>query len=60
MKRHEHAQLLFTKGCQDEALVEEVLVSAHISDEVIGFHCQQAAEKFLAADIAAFRAGTRP
>ena len=46
MKQHEQARLLFAKGCQDEALVDEVLASTQVSDEIVGFHCQQAAEKF--------------
>ncbi|OHB70252.1 MAG: hypothetical protein A2V70_19765 [Planctomycetes bacterium RBG_13_63_9] len=49
MKQHEQAILLFKKGCEDEALVEEVLSSRRVSDEIVGFHCQQAAEKFLKA-----------
>jgi HEPN domain-containing protein len=49
MKRHEQAKLLLSKGRQDEALVEEVLASSHVSDEIVGFHCQQAAEKYLKA-----------
>lgn len=40
MKRHEQARLLYAKGCQDEALVDEVLASEQISDEIVGFHCQ--------------------
>ncbi len=49
MKRHEQARLLLGKGCQDEALVDVVLASTQVSDEIVGFHCQQAAEKFLKA-----------
>lgn len=49
MAQHEQAILLFGKACQDEALVEEVLTSQKVSDEIVGFHCQQAAEKFLKA-----------
>jgi hypothetical protein len=49
MKQHEQAKLLFAKGCQDEALVDQVLASAQVSDEIVGFHCQQAAEKYLKA-----------
>lgn len=49
MRRHEHAVLLFKKVCEDEALVDEVLTSRRVSDEIIGFHCQQAAEKSLRA-----------
>ena len=35
------------KAAQDEALLDAVIESAKVSDEVIGFHCQQAAEKLL-------------
>ncbi len=49
MKRREQALLLLGKAAQDEALLDEVLDSRNISDEVIGFHCQQAAEKLLKA-----------
>jgi hypothetical protein len=37
--------LFLRKAAQDEALLDAVLVSDKVSDEVIGFHCQQAAEK---------------
>ena len=49
MKRREQASLLLRKAAQDEALLDEVLGSKMVSDEVIGFHCQQAAEKMLKA-----------
>jgi len=49
MPQHEQAVLLFGKACEDEALVKEVLASQKVSDEIVGFHCQQAAEKFLKA-----------
>jgi HEPN domain-containing protein len=49
MKQREQARVLFRKGCQDLALVEEVLTSPQVDDEIIGFHCQQAAEKLLKA-----------
>ena len=49
MKRREQALLFLRKAAQDEALVDEVLHSGKIGDEVIGFHCQQAAEKMLKA-----------
>ncbi len=49
MKQHEQAKLLLDKGRQDEALVDEVLASTQVSDDIVGFHCQQAAEKFLKA-----------
>ena len=37
------------KAAQDEALLDVVIESDKVSDEVIGFHCQQAAEKMLKA-----------
>ena len=49
MKRREQAILLLRKAAQDEALPDEVLTSDRVSDEIIGFHCQQAAEKILKA-----------
>jgi len=49
MKRREQALLLLRKAAQDEALLDEVLASDQVSDEIIGFHCQQAAEKILKA-----------
>ena len=41
--------LFLRKAAQDEALLDAVLESDKVSDEVIGFHCQQAAEKMLKA-----------
>ena len=49
MKRREQAHLLLRKAGQDEALLDQVLEFDQISDEIIGFHCQQAAEKILKA-----------
>jgi HEPN domain-containing protein len=49
MKRREQAWLLLRKAAQDESLVDEVLDSDKVSDEIVGFHCQQAAEKMLKA-----------
>jgi len=49
MKRREQALLFLRKAAQDEALVDAVIESDTVSDEVIGFHCQQAAEKMLKA-----------
>ena len=53
MKQHEQALVLLEKARQDEALVNEVLPAEHISDEIIGFHCQQAVEKLLKAVLVA-------
>ena len=47
------AQRMLAKASQDEALLDRVLEDAEISDDVIGFHCQQAAEKMLKAVLAA-------
>ena len=41
--------LFLRKAAQDEALLDAVVESDKVSDEVIGFHCQQAAEKMLKA-----------
>jgi len=41
--------LFLRKAAQDEALLDAVMESVTVSDEVIGFHCQQAAEKMLKA-----------
>lgn len=49
MKQHEQALLFLRKAGEDEALLDEVLASDRISDAIIGFHCQQAAEKLLKA-----------
>jgi hypothetical protein len=49
MKRREQALLLLAKAAQDEALLDVVIDSATVADEVFGFHCQQAAEKMLKA-----------
>jgi HEPN domain-containing protein len=49
MKPREQALLLLRKAAQDEALLDEVLTSERVSDEIIGFHCPQAAEKILKA-----------
>ena len=49
MKQHEQASIYLRKAAEDEALLDEVLDSPRVSDAVIGFHCQQAAEKLLKA-----------
>ena len=49
MKQRELAFLYLQKAAEDEALIAEVLESPRISDAIIGFHCQQAAEKLLKA-----------
>jgi len=54
MKRREQALLLLRKAAQDEALLDEVLASSAVSDEIVGFHLQQAAEKLLKALLSGF------
>jgi hypothetical protein len=49
MRQHEQALLYLKKATEDEVLLDEVLPSPRVSDTVIGFHCQQAAEKLLKA-----------
>ena len=49
MKLHEQALLYFKKALEDENLIDEVIDSEKVSDEIFGFHCQQAAEKLLKA-----------
>jgi HEPN domain-containing protein len=49
MRQHEQAMLLVKKAADDEALLDEILLSSQVSDEIFGFHCQQAAEKLLKA-----------
>ena len=39
MKQREQALLLLRKAAQDEALLDAVLDSDSVSDEVVGFHC---------------------
>ena len=49
MKQREQAILLVKKAADDEALLDEILSSRQVSDEIFGFHCQQATEKLLKA-----------
>ena len=49
MRPHEQARLFLQKAEEDEALLVEVLGSSRVSNAIIGFHCQQAAEKLLKA-----------
>jgi HEPN domain-containing protein len=41
--------LLLKKASDDEALLDAVLDLERVTDEIIGFHCQQAIEKMLKA-----------
>jgi len=54
MRQHEQAHLLLKKAEEDIALLAEVLASEKISDEIFGFHAQQAAEKCLKAMLSEF------
>ena len=50
MKRQREQALLFlTKAAEDETLLKKVIDDDEVSDSVIGFHFQQAAEKLLKA-----------
>jgi HEPN domain-containing protein len=43
------AYLFIRKGIQDEDASTALLENHDIADEIVGFHCQQAAEKYLKA-----------
>ncbi len=49
MKQHEQALLFLKKASADSTLLSEIVSSERISDEIFGFHAQQAAEKLLKA-----------
>jgi len=53
MQPREHFELLLQKAAQDEYTMDVLLPDPLASDEVIGFHAQQAAEKLLKAAITA-------
>jgi HEPN domain-containing protein len=52
MSQLEQSELLFRKALADHALVEKVQDDPQIADELVGYHCQQAVEKFLKARLA--------
>ena len=54
MRHREQALLLLKKAADDEALLQEVIESRQVSDEIFGFHCQQAVEKLLKALLSDF------
>jgi HEPN domain-containing protein len=54
MKQHDQAALFLAKAAKDEALVDEVLGSERVADEIVGFHLQQAAEKLLKGVLSAY------
>ncbi|MEN9635976.1 MAG: hypothetical protein RL077_4380 [Verrucomicrobiota bacterium] len=47
MSRPEQAALFLRKARQDLVAAEAPAATAGVSDEIVGFHCQQAAEKLL-------------
>ena len=49
MNPAEQAVRFLKKAAEDEAVLDLILVSDKISDDVVGFHAQQAAEKLLKA-----------
>jgi HEPN domain-containing protein len=49
MTPRDRARLLVAKAQDDENLIAEVIESEQVTDEIIGFHAQQAAEKLLKA-----------
>ena len=49
MRQHEQALLFVRKAAEDEALPAEVVDRDRISNEIFGFHAQQASEKLLKA-----------
>ena len=46
MRQHEQALLLMKRAAEDASLLVEVLSWDRISNEIFGFHAQQAAENF--------------
>jgi HEPN domain-containing protein len=49
MTPFELACLFIRKGIQDENAATTLLENHAIADEIVGFHCQQAAEKYMKA-----------
>ncbi len=49
MKQHDLALLFLAKAAQDVQAVDILLTDTRVADEIVGFHCQQAAEKLLKA-----------
>lgn len=52
MTTSEQALLLLRKASQDRAVLEKLVDDPEISDETLGYHAQQAAEKLLKALLA--------
>lgn len=55
MKPIDMAKKFLEKAEQDEILLDKVLQDCEVADEIIGFHCQQAAEKTLKALLAYYQ-----
>ena len=49
MNPREQSERLLRKAAADEVLVDKVLDAPDVADELVGYHCQQAAEKLLKA-----------
>jgi HEPN domain-containing protein len=52
MQQHDLALLFLEKAAEDEQAVDRLAGDIEISDAVVGFHLQQAAEKYLKAVLA--------
>ena len=49
MSQNEQTRMLLRKAAADETLLDQILNTKEVDAEIIGFHCQQAAEKLLKA-----------
>jgi len=49
MSQNPQTRMLLRKAAADETLLDRILAAAEVDDEIVGFHCQQAAEKYLKA-----------
>jgi hypothetical protein len=52
MRQHDLALRLLAKAAQDEVAISKLIDDPTVPDEIVGFHCQQAAEKLLKAALA--------
>ena len=52
MTPSDQAQLLLRKAAQDMAVLNKLIDDREISDETLGYHAQQAAEKLIKALLA--------
>jgi hypothetical protein len=59
MKQHDLAMRLLAKAAQDEVAIDRLMGDVAVPDEIVGFHCQQAAEKLLKAVLAEIGADVR-